>query len=648
MAVDDRAALQRRRRRAARGGNRRRQVARLSRAGAALGGGERRAHDRLDEHDQPAGAARRQGPAVPRAARSTDQKVRFALLKGWRNYLCLHAARAGARRRATRCSRTACASELDAIAAWAERTTRRLARATCRRRRAPEVWDEVAAEPDLCQRAASARTIEQVLPLQGAARGGAGGRHRRQPSSAAVRPRRAARVAELGRSGGAARVHAARRRRRASPRGRRRRAPRRDGHAARAAAAVQPARPARARDCSARSSTRLVGADGSAQHREPRPRARAARAGGARGAREERACCSTCSTRCSQESGRAGAAPDRRLRARIRSGRPGSRRARRHARRDRAARTRACSSCASASRAATKLDEALAPLLNEMRAVDAAAAGARATALRRALDPPRRRADGALDRGARPRARRRACRRCRSTSRRSCARICSSASTDDDRHERDARATDGTRLRLPRARASGSTIRTLEPHTAIFPSPFDYRAAGAARHADRRAGAERRRRRALRRAVTRIALDLAEAADGGMFVLFTSHRDVRAMAAELRARGVERRWPLLVHGEDSARRAARALSRHRARRSCSAPRRSGRASTCRATRCAALLIAKLPFRVPDRADHGRALRGDRGARRRCVRRVHAAARVAAAEAGLRPADPHAAPTAASS
>ena len=54
-----------------------------------------------------------------------------------------------------------------------------------------------------------------------------------------------------------------------------------------------------------------------------------------------------------------------------------------------------------------------------------------------------------------------------------------------------------------------------------------------------------------RRAVTRIVLDVAEASDGGLFVLFTSHREVRQLAAELRARGVERRWPLLVHGDES-------------------------------------------------------------------------------------------------
>ncbi len=50
--------------------------------------------------------------------------------------------------------------------------------------------------------------------------------------------------------------------------------------------------------------------------------------------------------------------------------------------------------------------------------------------------------------------------------------------------------------------------------------------------------------------VARIIIDLATASDGGLFALFTSHRDVRSTAAELRARGQDRRWPLLVHGED--------------------------------------------------------------------------------------------------
>ena len=43
--------------------------------------------------------------------------------------------------------------------------------------------------------------------------------------------------------------------------------------------------------------------------------------------------------------------------------------------------------------------------------------------------------------------------------------------------------------------------------------------------------------------------DLIEAAGGGVFLLFTSHRDVREAAQVLRALGAEGRWPLLVHGE---------------------------------------------------------------------------------------------------
>ncbi len=97
--------------------------------------------------------------------------------------------------------------------------------------------------------------------------------------------------------------------------------------------------------------------------------------------------------------------------------------------------------------------------------------------------------------------------------------------------------------------------------------------------------------------MARIALDLADAADGGVFVLFTSHREVRRAAELLRAKNVERRWPLLVHGEDSR---DRLLTRFQ---------ESGRGILLGTTSfwegvdvpgdpLRALLIAKLPFRVP--------------------------------------------------
>jgi len=90
---------------------------------------------------------------------------------------------------------------------------------------------------------------------------------------------------------------------------------------------------------------------------------------------------------------------------------------------------------------------------------------------------------------------------------------------------------------------------------------------------------------------------LADASDGGIFALFTSHRDVKSAASQLRERGSGRRWPLLVHGEET-----RDLLLRRFRE-------SGRAVLLGTTSfwegvdvageaLRGLLIAKLPFRVP--------------------------------------------------
>ena len=98
-------------------------------------------------------------------------------------------------------------------------------------------------------------------------------------------------------------------------------------------------------------------------------------------------------------------------------------------------------------------------------------------------------------------------------------------------------------------------------------------------------------------ALMRIAQDFTEASDGGIFVLFTSHRDVREAAIVLRARGVTAERPLLVHGEDSR---DSLLARFR---------ESGRAVLLGTSSywegvdvaghaLRGLLIAKLPFRVP--------------------------------------------------
>ncbi len=96
----------------------------------------------------------------------------------------------------------------------------------------------------------------------------------------------------------------------------------------------------------------------------------------------------------------------------------------------------------------------------------------------------------------------------------------------------------------------GLTESDVEPETGVFASPFRYEdQALLAIPTDGPApNVDAQRHFAL---VVRCAADVAEAADGGMFVLFTSHRDVRAAADALRGLRVSSRWPLLVHGEDA-------------------------------------------------------------------------------------------------
>ena len=137
---------------------------------------------------------------------------------------------------------------------------------------------------------------------------------------------------------------------------------------------------------------------------------------------------------------------------------------------------------------------------------------------------------------------------------------------------------------------------TLEATNAIFPSPFDYpRQALLAVPTD--FPAPNLDPPGHLRAVIGATIDLATAADGGLFVLFTSHRDVREVARELRARGTSERWPLLVHGEES-----RDVLLRRFRESGRALL-LGTASFWEGVDVAGealrgLVIAKLPFRVP--------------------------------------------------
>ena len=89
-------------------------------------------------------------PILARALGTGDHAPSYALLKGWRNYLCLarlDQARAGAAS-LFESERTA---ELDGLAAWAARTGDG-SLADLADEPSPEVWDAVAAESDLCTR----------------------------------------------------------------------------------------------------------------------------------------------------------------------------------------------------------------------------------------------------------------------------------------------------------------------------------------------------------------------------------------------------------------------------------------------------------------------------------------------------------------
>ena len=633
----DRAALQRGRRRAARGGHRRRQVARLPRAGAALGRGERRAHGRVDEHDQPAGAARRQGPAVPRAgAHRPDGALRAA--EGVAQLPVPAAARAGA------------AAPARAVRGRdGERARRRSRRGRERTKdgsladlptppRARGVGRGVGGARPL--HADEVPALREVLPVQGAARGGAGGRDRRQPPPAALRRRGAPRRRRTGTTPRCCR----RTRGSSSTRGTTSRTRPRRTSAARS-------RGARSRACSTGSTAAGRGCCRALVEQLSASKdllsaasldlvEDAARAGGARGAREEQRCCSTCSTRSSQESGQ----PVVRLTDDFATHpiwKAGLARALEDMLGEIELLQDGLRSCASASRASAKLDEALAPLLNELRAVTRAAAGGGRCAAPR----------------ARAAAGRRQTVRWMEVTRQASARSSLSAVPLDlapilreDLFKRldSAIVTSATLTPTARRRrgastssrrGSGSTIRSSSRRPAIFPSPFDYRE--QALLACRRdmpapnvdADGHRRARDAHRCSTSPRRRTAGCSCCSRAIATCGSWRPSCARAASTGA----------GRCSCTARRRATRCSRAsatRARRCCSARRRSGKGVDVPGDALRGLRHREAAVPRADRAGDRRAVRGDRGARRRRVRRVHAAARVAAPEAGLRPADPH--------
>ena len=246
-----------------------------------------------------------------------------------------------------------------------------------------------------------------------------------------------------------------------------------------------------------------------------------------------------------------------------------------------------------------KLDEALAPLLNEMRSVTRRLQGA-GDGLRRALVPP---PDDDSVRWVEVRGRERSVAvssvpldlapilREDLFGRLDTAIVTSATLTaSSGQVAEDSRRFDFLSARL------GLTDPELRPTTAVFDSPFRYETQSLlAIPSD--VPAPNTDADGHRRAVTRIVLDVAESSDGGLFVLFTSHREVRQLANELRARGVERRWPLLVHGDES-RDALLARFRESGQAILLGTASFWEGVDVPGDALRGLVIAKLPFRVP--------------------------------------------------
>ena len=92
----------------------------------------------------------------------------------------------------------------------------------------------------------------------------------------------------------------------------------------------------------------------------------------------------------------------------------------------------------------------------------------------------------------------------------------------------------------------------LRVREAVFASPFDYEEQTViVVPTDLPTPGSHEDHPHLHARTAEIVLDFAEISDGGIFVLFTSYRALKTVAAILRKTGVERRWPLFVQGESA-------------------------------------------------------------------------------------------------
>ena len=146
------------------------------------------------------------------------------------------------------------------------------------------------------------------------------------------------------------------------------------------------------------------------------------------------------------------------------------------------------------------------------------------------------------------------------------------------------------------ADAHPADLRVAE---TIVDSPFDHATQSLlAIPTDHPSARNRDAAEAHHQATAQVVHDVAEITGGGVFALFTSHAALRAVAADLRDRGAEGRWPLFVQGEGDRSALLRDFTRSgEAVLLGTASFWEGVDVPGRPLR--ALIIQKLPFRVPN-------------------------------------------------
>jgi ATP-dependent DNA helicase DinG len=137
----------------------------------------------------------------------------------------------------------------------------------------------------------------------------------------------------------------------------------------------------------------------------------------------------------------------------------------------------------------------------------------------------------------------------------------------------------------------------VEPRVASYPSPFHFEdQALLAVPTDFPSPGDNPELHS--RATLEALVSMAEFSDGGLFVLCTSHRDLRFFRTAMRDEGHAARWPLLVQGEDESRDALLRRFRESGRAVLIGTDSFWEGVDVRGEALRGIVITRLPFKVP--------------------------------------------------